>query len=229
LPVKNSPSGGELFIVDNSDEDWKVRKYLHDWCQISQAIDIATGYFEIGSLLALGDDKSPASDLTMRRSDRAFTDCRPISIFSTQTVRKIEDAVGLAVDKRRFRANIYVDLTSTEGFAEDQYVGRQLRIGGKVVLGKEVVGQPERSAIDKDRLFGPRVGQGCGKVERGLDRDPAGAPVLAMAGDAVAHLLIPGLGGGDVAAGATGAGDQLLGESGFSRPGTADDEGKGRK
>ena len=100
---------------------------------------------------------------------------------------------------------------------------------GKVVLGKEVVGQPERSAIDKDRLFGPRVGQGCGKVERGLDRDPAGAPVLAMAGDAVAHLLIPGPGGGDVAAGATGAGDQLLGESGFSRPGTADDEGKGRK
>jgi phosphatidylserine/phosphatidylglycerophosphate/cardiolipin synthase-like enzyme len=56
LPVKNSPSGGELFHVDNSDEDWKVRKYLHDWCQISQAIDIATGYFEIGSLLALGDE-----------------------------------------------------------------------------------------------------------------------------------------------------------------------------
>ena len=56
MPIKASQVGSELFIVDNSDEDWKVRKYLHDWCQISQAIDIATGYFEIGSLLALGDE-----------------------------------------------------------------------------------------------------------------------------------------------------------------------------
>jgi hypothetical protein len=45
--------GSELFIIDNSDQDWKVKQYLHDWCQFSKAIDIATGYFEIGSLLAL--------------------------------------------------------------------------------------------------------------------------------------------------------------------------------
>ena len=38
------------------------------------------------------------------------------------------------MDKRRFRANIYLDLTSTEGFAEDQFVGRSLRIGSKVIL-----------------------------------------------------------------------------------------------
>ena len=53
MPKRTSQSGSELFIVDNSDEDWKVVQYLHDWCQISKAIDIATGYFEIGSLLAL--------------------------------------------------------------------------------------------------------------------------------------------------------------------------------
>ena len=45
--------GGQLFIVDNSDTDWKVRSYLSDWCALSRAIDIATGYFEIGALLAL--------------------------------------------------------------------------------------------------------------------------------------------------------------------------------
>ena len=83
---------------------------------------------------ALSDGKSPASALTIRRSDRAFTDCRPISIFSTQTIRTIGDAVGLSLDQRRFRANIYLDLASGEGFAEDQYVGRQLRIGGKAVI-----------------------------------------------------------------------------------------------
>ena len=46
-------SGGEVFIVDNSDDRWKVQHYLHDWCDISHAFDIATAYFEIGSLLAL--------------------------------------------------------------------------------------------------------------------------------------------------------------------------------
>ncbi len=85
-------------------------------------------------LHALSADKSPASALSIRRSDRAITDCRPISMCSTQTVRKIGDAVGLSLDQRRFRANIYLDLASGEGFAEDQYVGRQFRIGSKVVM-----------------------------------------------------------------------------------------------
>lgn len=48
--------GSELFIVDNSAEEWKALRYLHDWCQLSKAIDIATGYFEIGALIGLGDE-----------------------------------------------------------------------------------------------------------------------------------------------------------------------------
>ena len=57
--TKESSAG--LFIVDNSDSDWKVRSYLREWCELSKAIDIATGYFEIGSLLAL-DEKWQAVD-----------------------------------------------------------------------------------------------------------------------------------------------------------------------
>lgn len=45
--------GGDLFIVDNSDQDWKVRRYLSDWADLADSFDIATGYFEIGALLAL--------------------------------------------------------------------------------------------------------------------------------------------------------------------------------
>lgn len=56
MPKRQSVSGSELFIVDNSDQEWKVLRYLHDWCQISKAIDVATGNFEIGSLLALQDE-----------------------------------------------------------------------------------------------------------------------------------------------------------------------------
>jgi hypothetical protein len=42
MPTRTSKTGSELFIIDNSDADWKVRKYLHDWCQLSSQIDIAT-------------------------------------------------------------------------------------------------------------------------------------------------------------------------------------------
>jgi hypothetical protein len=48
-------SASDLFIVDNSDATWKVRNYLAEWCDLSKQIDIATGYFEIGAFLALGD------------------------------------------------------------------------------------------------------------------------------------------------------------------------------
>lgn len=57
MPKRESHKvGSELFIVDNSSDDWKAIRYLRDWCQISKAIDIATGYFEIGALLGLGDE-----------------------------------------------------------------------------------------------------------------------------------------------------------------------------
>jgi len=56
MPRRTSKTGSELFIVDNSDDDWKVQRYLHDWCGLSKAIDVATGYFEIGGLLGLKDE-----------------------------------------------------------------------------------------------------------------------------------------------------------------------------
>jgi uncharacterized protein len=72
--------------------------------------------------------------LTLLRSERAMTDCRPISMFSVQTARQLGDEIGATIDKRRFRANIYMDLGSDAGFAEDAYIGRTLRIGPKVVV-----------------------------------------------------------------------------------------------
>ena len=46
-------SGRSLFIVDNSVSGWTGLRYLDEWASISRAFDIATGFFEIGSLLAL--------------------------------------------------------------------------------------------------------------------------------------------------------------------------------
>ena len=47
------PSGGDLFIVDNSISGWTGIKYLEQWTEISTSFDIATGNFEAGALLAL--------------------------------------------------------------------------------------------------------------------------------------------------------------------------------
>jgi superfamily II DNA or RNA helicase len=69
MPKRTSASGSELFIVDNSDADWKVLRYLHDWCQISKAIDIATGYFEIGSLLGLKDEWQKVDQIRILMGD----------------------------------------------------------------------------------------------------------------------------------------------------------------
>ena len=46
-------TGNDLFIVDNTDSDWKVLSYLSEWSEISSRFDIATGNFEVGALLAL--------------------------------------------------------------------------------------------------------------------------------------------------------------------------------
>lgn len=45
--------GRDLFIVDNSVSGWTGIRYLEEWSSIAKSFDIATGYFEIGSLLAL--------------------------------------------------------------------------------------------------------------------------------------------------------------------------------
>jgi uncharacterized protein len=70
--------------------------------------------------------------LTLRRSDRATTDCRPISIISMQTIAALAEPIGMPLDQRRFRANIYIDAAS--GFAEDALLGRSLRIGDRAVV-----------------------------------------------------------------------------------------------
>lgn len=42
-----------LFVVDNSKGGRNGLGYLREWCEIARAIDVATGYFEAGALVAL--------------------------------------------------------------------------------------------------------------------------------------------------------------------------------
>jgi hypothetical protein len=70
----------------------------------------------------LGED---IAALTLLRSDRAITDCRPVSLFGVETVRHLGREIG---------ADIYGDFGSSPGFIEDTFVGRTLRIGSKAVI-----------------------------------------------------------------------------------------------
>ena len=51
--MNTDQKGRDLFIVDNSISGWTGLRYLEEWTGIAKSFDIATGYFEIGSLLAL--------------------------------------------------------------------------------------------------------------------------------------------------------------------------------
>src|SRR5262245_31628068 len=73
-------------------------------------------------------------ELTLMRSHRAMTDCRPVSIFSLQSARQLSEETETPIDKRRFRANVYLDLASGNGFGENDLVGRSIKIGPKVVV-----------------------------------------------------------------------------------------------
>jgi superfamily II DNA or RNA helicase len=80
LPKRSSHKvGSELFIVDNSAEDWKALRYLKDWCALSKGLDIASGFFEVGALLALDGEwqklekiRILMGDEVSRRTKRAF-------------------------------------------------------------------------------------------------------------------------------------------------------------
>lgn len=85
-----------------------------------------------GLIEHLLEDVEADQELTLVRSDKAMTDSRPLSLFAIQTAHELGKEAGIAVDRRRFRANVYLDLGGAEGFAENALVGKTLRIGAKV-------------------------------------------------------------------------------------------------
>lgn len=83
---------------------------------------------------ALRAGVGPEHQVTLMRSERGLADAHPVSIMSLQTARALAEETDTAAEKRRFRANIYLDIPSSAGFAENEFVGRALRIGDEVVV-----------------------------------------------------------------------------------------------
>ena len=85
-------------------------------------------------LEAARDSREDGAPVHLAASERPMTDCRPVSLFALATAQTLSAELGRAIDKRRFRANLYLDLSGTPGFAEEAHVGRSLRIGAKAVV-----------------------------------------------------------------------------------------------
>ena len=107
--MKDIPAnrGANLFIVDNSNADWKVADYLREWCGISYQFDIATGYFEIGSLLALDGEwqkldkiRILMGDEVSKRTKRAFEE------GLAQITNKLDDSIEAAKDEDDFLSGV---------------------------------------------------------------------------------------------------------------------------
>lgn len=87
--------GRDLFIVDNSVSGWTGLRYLEEWTSIAKAFDIATGCFEIGSLLALDGKWQPLEKIrilmgaeTTHRTRKAL-----LEAVRTQAVEILDESI----------------------------------------------------------------------------------------------------------------------------------------
>jgi uncharacterized protein YcbX len=72
--------------------------------------------------------------VTLRtETDVAHHDESPVHLVTTASLRQLERMLGAAVDVRRLRPNVVLDVEG-EGFVEDEWTGRELRLGDEVVL-----------------------------------------------------------------------------------------------
>jgi hypothetical protein len=83
-----------LYIVDNSDSNMSVEKYLTEWCSVSKQMDIATGYLEIGGLLTL--------DTHWQKLDKIRI------ILGDEVTKRTKDVIDAAVDAilNRFKSSV---------------------------------------------------------------------------------------------------------------------------
>jgi superfamily II DNA or RNA helicase len=107
MPKRTSQSGSELFIVDNSEQDWKVVRYLHEWCQISKAIDIATGYFEIGSLLALCEEWQKIDHIRILMGDELSKRTKNAFVEGLyRVVKRLDDSLESEKERNDFLTGV---------------------------------------------------------------------------------------------------------------------------
>jgi len=107
MAQESRQQGGDLFIVDNSDQDWKVRRYLHDWADIAHSFDIATGYFEIGALLALDGQWQKLDQIRILMGDDVSKRTKKALLAGVENVKlKLDASIEREKEKNDFLAGV---------------------------------------------------------------------------------------------------------------------------
>ncbi len=71
--------------------------------------------------------------LFLLKSGRGIFDCQHVSLFSLATLKALAAEAGCAIDRRQFRANIYMEPTSGNPFEEETWTRCLLQIGDLVI------------------------------------------------------------------------------------------------
>jgi hypothetical protein len=99
--------GGDLFIVDNSDQDWKVRRYLSDWADLANSFDIATGYFEIGALLALDGQWQKLDQIRILMGDECSKRTKKALLAGLEHIKqKLDSSIEREKEKNDFLSGV---------------------------------------------------------------------------------------------------------------------------
>src|SRR5207249_9516024 len=85
----------------------KVLRYLHDWCRLSEAIDIATAYFEIGALLGLEEEWQKVDRIRILMGDEVSLRTKAAFTQGLQRIRaRLDASLEAAKEKNDFLTGV---------------------------------------------------------------------------------------------------------------------------
>ena len=119
----------DLYIVDNSTEQQSVKEYLIDWCKVSKQMDIATGYLEIGGLLAL--------DMHWQKLDKIRI------ILGNEMTKRTKDVIDKVVEALLSHFNDSID---------DEHERNEFLVGVPAILDAMKSGKIECRVFNKNKF-----------------------------------------------------------------------------
>lgn len=118
-----------LYIVDNNSANQSVQKYLSEWCTVSKQMDIATGYLEIGGLLALDTDWQKLDKIRI--------------ILGNEVTKRTKDVIDGVVKSLLDRLNASID---------EEHERNEFLVGVPAILEAMKNGRIECRVFDKSKF-----------------------------------------------------------------------------
>ena len=107
-----------------------------DAFKVSVETPEGVSYDDIRDPVFIADlEKITGRSLRVHFTQRGQFDARPVSLISLSAVAKLSEELGMNLDKRRFRANFYIEWDNQDDpFYELSLVGKTLKIGEHLEL-----------------------------------------------------------------------------------------------